>query len=247
MKVLDLFSGIGGFGLGLEAAGMATEALCEIEPYPRKVLALRWPQTRCYDDVRTLTADRLVRDGIALPDIICGGFPCQDLSASGDQKGIGEETRSGLFRHIIRLAVEVGSVGQKPYLLFENVTRLLSGPAENPGEWFGEFLNALAEIGYDAEWFCLSAASIGAPHERDRIWVVAYPHETQLERGGISRRVYEKHADFGDSCWGQDKPGVVRTLDGVPSQMDRVGCLGNAIVPRIAQIIGEAIMETVNA
>lgn len=241
MNVLDLFSGIGGFSLGLERAGMKTVAFCEIEPFPRAVLKKHWPEVPCYEDVRTLTAERLASDGIGPIDIICGGFPCQDLSSAGNQAGVGEGTRSGLFREIVRIAEELP--GRKPYLLFENVSRLLSGPKEAPGQWFGEFLWSLAEIGYDAEWFCISAASVGAPHERDRVWVVAYPNEAQLERGGISRRVYEEHENLGDSCWGADKPGLVRASDGVPNQSHRVGALGNSVVPKIPEMIGRAIME----
>lgn len=246
MRVLDLFSGIGGFSLGLERAGMETAAFCEIEPFPRRVLAKHWPGVPIYEDVRELTADRLVSDGVRLPDIITGGFPCQDLSATGRQAGIGEGTRSGLFREIIRLAVECGDAGHKPYILFENVGRLLSGPAEEPGRWFAEFLWALAEIGYDAEWHCITAASIGAPHERDRVWVVAYPNSAQLERGRISSGIYAQHADLGDACWGADKPGVVRASDGVPDQAHRVAALGNSVVPQIPEMIGRAIMRAEN-
>lgn len=247
LSVLDLFAGIGGFSLGLERASLngrsfRTVAFCEIEPFPRAVLRKHWPDVRQYEDVRTLTADQLVRDGIGRVDVITGGFPCQDLSATGAQAGIGEDTRSGLFRQIIRLAVECSSVGWRPYLIFENVGRLLSGPAESPGAWFGEFLNSLAEVGYDAEWFSITAASIGAPHERDRVWIVAYPNTSQLERGSISCGVYQEHANFSDSCWGQDKPGVVRTSNGIPSQMDRVASLGNSVVPQIPEMIGRAIL-----
>lgn len=248
LKVLDLFSGIGGFTLGLDrTGGFETVAFCEIEPFPRAVLKKHWPETPCYDDVRELSAARLVRDGIALPDLITGGFPCQDLSSAGFQAGLGEGTRSGLFKEIIRLAVECGERGHKPYLLLENVSRILSGPKESPGEWFGGFLWSLAQIGYDVEWHCITAASVGAPHERDRIWIIAYPHETQLERGSISRRIYKKHADFSDSCWGPDKPGVVRASDGIPNQAHRVGCLGNAVVPEIPEMIGYAILEAERA
>jgi len=95
VNVLDLFSGIGGFSLGLERAGMHTVAFCEIEPYPRAVLAKHWPGIPCYDDIRTLTADRLKADGIGPIDVICGGFPCQDISNSGRKAGINGE-RSGL-------------------------------------------------------------------------------------------------------------------------------------------------------
>jgi DNA (cytosine-5)-methyltransferase 1 len=248
LRVLDLFAGIGGFSLGLERAnhdgqytGFETVAFCEIEDFPRRVLAKHWPNVHQYRDVRELTGARLAADGIGV-DVITGGFPCQDLSTAGNQAGIGEETRSGLFRQMLRLADELCP----KFIIFENVARLLSGPKEAPGEWFWEFLRALAEVGYDAEWFCITAASIGAPHERDRIWIVAYPDKAQLERGRISRRVYAKHADFSDTCWGQDKPGLERTSNGLPNQMDRVGALGNAVVPAIPQLIGNAILEAIN-
>src|SRR5690348_4874315 len=95
MNVLDLFSGIGGFSLGLERAGMRTVAFCEIDAYCRHVLAKNWPEVPCYEDIRTLTADRLGADGI-VPDVICGGFPCQDVSVAGPGTGL-EGARSGLW------------------------------------------------------------------------------------------------------------------------------------------------------
>lgn len=122
-----------------------------------------------FDDVTKLTGT-----DVGTVDVITGGFPCQDISAAGAGAGIGNGTRSGLFREIIRLAQEVG----RPYIIFENVPRLLSGPADTSGEWFGEFLWSLAEIGYDAEWFCITAASIGAPHVRERVCIVAYPNQS---------------------------------------------------------------------
>ncbi len=244
LKVLDLFSGIGGFSLGLErTGGFETVAFCEIEEYPRRVLAKHWPGVPCYEDVRTLTAARLAADGITGINVITGGFPCQDISASGRAAGIGAGTRSGLFRSILDIANEVQ--GERPYIVFENVERLLSGPQEDKGGWFAQFLWELAEVGYDAEWFCITAASLGYPHKRDRIWVVAYPHEAQLERGGISRRVYAQHADFSDACRGQDKPGVERVAHGLPNQMDRLAALGNAVVPQIPELIGRAILNTI--
>jgi site-specific DNA-cytosine methylase len=123
MRVLDLFSGIGGFSLGLERAGFQTVAFCEIEPYPQKVLAKHWPGVKIYDDVRTLTAERLAGDGITGIDVITGGFPCQDLSVAGKQAGMGEGTRSGLWSEIARLIGEL----QPRYAIIENVTALLSG------------------------------------------------------------------------------------------------------------------------
>jgi hypothetical protein len=96
MNVLDLFSGIGGFSLGLERAGMRTVAFCEIDPFCRRVLSIHWPGVPCYDDIRTLTAERLAADGIVV-DAICGGFPCQDISSAGKGAGI-EGSRSAYGR-----------------------------------------------------------------------------------------------------------------------------------------------------
>lgn len=125
LKVLDLFSGIGGFSLGLErTGGFETVAFCEIEEYPRKVLKKHWPEVPCFGDVTKLKGS-----DIGTVDVICGGFPCQDLSSAGRGKGIGEGTRSGLFRHMLRLANECG----RPIIIFENVARLLSGPTDDPG------------------------------------------------------------------------------------------------------------------
>ena len=234
LRVLDLFSGIGGFSLGLErTGGFKTFAFCEIEEYPRKVIAKHWPDVPCFRDVRELKGI-----DIGTVDVICGGFPCQDLRSAGSSLGIGEVTRIGLFREMLRIASECGN----PIIIFENVSRILSGPTENPGEWFYEFLNSLAEIGYDAEWFCVTAASVGAPHYRDRLWVVAYPHKTQLERGGVSKRVFEEHANIIGTSWWEIEPPVGRVANGVPQQSHRLGCLGNSVVPVIPEIIGRAIL-----
>ncbi len=179
LRVLDLFSGIlvGGFSLGLErTGGFETVAFCEIEDFPRRVLAKHWPEVPCYNDVRTLTADVLRRDGIAV-DVITGGFPCQDISLAGRLAGVGEGTRSGLFSEVIRLAGDI----RPSVIILENVSNLLSGPSEQRGGWFGRVLGALASIGYDAVWDCLPAGNLGAPHERDRVWIVAYPSGTGLE------------------------------------------------------------------
>jgi DNA (cytosine-5)-methyltransferase 1 len=171
LKVLDLFSGIGGFSLGLErTGGFETVAFCEIEEFPRKVLAKHWPEIPCYHDVTTLTADILERDGISV-DVITGGFPCQDISVAGRQAGIEDGTRSGLWSEIVRLTCEL----RPRYVIVENVANLLSGPSERRGGWFGRILGDLAEIRYDAEWHGIPASAIGASHHRDRIWVIAWP------------------------------------------------------------------------
>lgn len=162
LKLLDLFSGIGGFSLGLErTGGFETVAFCEIEDFPRRVLAKHWPEVPCYEDIRELNAGTLQRDGIAV-DAICGGFPCQDISTAGKGAGI-EGERSGLWSEYARLIGEL-----RPSVVFvENVSALL-------GRGLDKVLGDLAALGYDAEWHCIPASAVGAPHRRDRLWIMAY-------------------------------------------------------------------------
>jgi len=184
LRVLDLFSGIGGFSLGLErTGGFETVAFCEIEPFPRKILAKHWPEVPQYEDVTKLTGDILARDGIAV-DVITGGFPCQDISTAGKQAGLGEGTRSGLWSEIVRLIGEL----RPRYVIVENVSALLSGPSEKRGGWFGRILGDLAECGYDAEWENIPASALGAPHRRERVWIVAYAVEVGSQGSDITAR-----------------------------------------------------------
>ena len=189
-KVIDLFSGIGGFSLGLEATGhFETVAFCEIEKYPQKILKKHWPDVPIYEDVKNVTAERLRADGIITNGdriVVTGGFPCQDISVAGHQKGITAE-RSGLWSELHRIIGEL----RPDYAIVENVSALLSGPGEQPGEWFGKILGDLAEVRFDAKWFSIQASDMGAPHKRNRVWIVGYPNDngpselriTENERG----------------------------------------------------------------
>lgn len=179
MKVLDLFAGIGGFTLGLERAGFETAAFCEIDPYAQKVLRKNWPGVPIYDDVRDITAERLVSDGIRV-DVITGGFPCQDISVAGNQAGIHDGTRSGLWSECARLIGEL----RPRYAIFENVTNLLNGER---GAWFKRVLWDISSLGYDAEWHCIPASELGAHHHRDRVWIICYPREVLLENSRHGR------------------------------------------------------------
>lgn len=134
MNVLDLFSGIGGFSLGLERAGMRTVAFCEINPFCQRVLAKHWPTVPCYDDIRTLTAERLAANaatGDIQIDVICGGFPCQDVSFAGRRAGLDGE-RSGLWFEYARLVSEI----RPKIIIVENTPGLLSlGMGTVLGAW----------------------------------------------------------------------------------------------------------------
>jgi DNA (cytosine-5)-methyltransferase 1 len=245
MNVLDLFSGIGAFSLGLERAGMRTVAFCEIDPYCRRVLAKHWPAVPCYDDVRSLTAERLRADGIAA-DVICGGFPCQDISRAngvhGGRLGI-EGERSGLWREYSRLIGEL----RPQVVIVENVTDLLR-------LGIGRVLGDMATIGYDAEWHCIPSAYIGTRHIRDRVWIVAYPGSDRLE-GPI--QIGERLAPFITYDWREaarasfpqdvegwaSEPAFLGKDDDASHWMDRIAACGNAVVPAIPEIIGRAIMN----
>ena len=240
LRVLDLFSGIGGFSLGLErTGGFETVAFCEIEAFPRKVLAKHWPDVPCYNDVRTLTAERLAADGIAV-DVITGGFPCQDLSASGKQVGF-EGERSSLYAEVLRLACDL----RPKFIAMENVANLLVGER---GAWFGTLLGDLASIGYHAEWFYIPASWLGANHARTRVWIVAHPDEIGcggLPLGFDTFRQFERRAS--QEAWLPElsPPAICGVDDGIPDRVDRLAALGNAVVPQIPELIGNAILAVI--
>ena len=142
---------------------METVAFCEFDKHAQKVLQKHWPDLPIHDDVRTLDGYQY-RGSV---DVVCGGFPCQDISVAGKQKGI-EAERSGLWAECARLLGEV----RPRYAIFENVTALISG---DEGRWFQRVLWDISEVGYDAEWHCISASELGAHHHRDRVWIICYP------------------------------------------------------------------------
>ena len=168
MKVLDLFSGIGGFSLGLERAGFETVAFCEIDETCRRVLKKHWPKVDIFEDVKELCQFDFAPGEI---EVICGGFPCQDISVAGKGKGLKGE-RSGLWFEYKRPIEEL-----KPkYVIIENVANLRS-------KGLVTVLQDLWSLGYDSEWHIISACGIGSVHRRERIWIVAYPNGDKL-RGG---------------------------------------------------------------
>lgn len=259
LRILDLFSGIGGFSLGLErTGGFETVAFCEIEEFPRKILAKHWPGVPIYEDVRELTAERLRADGIAAVDIITGGFPCQDISTAGKQAGIAEGTRSGLWSEIVRLACET----QPRFIIVENVSNLLAGPSDRPGSWFGRVLADLASIRYDAEWHCIPASYVGAQHGRDRVWILAYPERFRWDCVVKDQQVKTTSFDLEgfDPRWANPLellPSVgelftypsweiERNDDGLSEGLGRLKAAGNAVVPQIPEMIGYAILKSMN-
>jgi len=241
LKVLDLFSGIGGFSLGLErTGGFETVAFCEIDPFCQKVLKKHWPNVPIYNDVRTLDYDGTV-------DVITGGFPCQDISVAGRKAGLDGE-RSGLWEHVARI---IGDLRPK-YVIVENVSNLLSGPSEQPGKWFSRVLGDLAEIGYDAEWHCVPASYIGAWHRRDRVWILAHANGERGQQGKPQGPIFrQRHLQIKPERafkkWagrsGIPQPAICGRNDGIPDVPHRLKALGNSVVPQIPEIIGHAILQ----
>ena len=311
MRFGELFAGIGGFSLGLERAGMQCAWQVEIDPYAQAVLKKHWPDVPKHEDVRTFPPQ-----GDYAVDLICGGFPCQDISVAGRGAGLAGE-RSGLWYEFARIV----GVLRPRYVVVENVAALLTRGMD-------AVLGTLSTLGYDAEWHVIPASAVGAPHRRERVWIVAYandegqpdvPVNDESRRGvpesaggdvahadgerirvcgraeaagsprALQGKVHERQRvwpDAGSGCEGGDvadapggrpqghrparhevareslgsglsshgsgdgvngwwlaEPNVGRVAHGVPARVDRLRCLGNAVVPQIVEVIGRAIVE----
>jgi DNA (cytosine-5)-methyltransferase 1 len=245
LSVGSLFSGIGGLDLGFERAGFEIAWQCEKDSYCQNVLNKHWPNTPCYDNIEDLhRADGPQPEA----DILIGGFPCQDISYAGEGAGLNGE-RSGLWWEYARL---IRCLGPR-YVVVENVAALLDRGLKAILGW-------LAEAGYDAEWQVISACMFGAPHTRERLFLVAYPAGDRCERDmretgaqAVFNRTPEA-LDFWDDGWGPfrdiekclAKSKSVRVADGVPSTVDirpRLHAYGNAVVPQVAQFVAECVRE----
>lgn len=183
MKMLSLFSGVGMIDLAAQWAGIETVAMCEIQPYPQQILKKRFPEAKIYDDIFKLSAEKLKNDGITKVDIISGGFPCQPFSVAGNREG--EEDERYLWPEMCRIIREL-----KPrWILGENVPGLLSiaDVSGRRGGTFGSILKDLAQMGYDAIWSVYGANEVGAPHKRERVFILGYAQHngyasTEIER-----------------------------------------------------------------
>lgn len=248
----SLFAGIGGFDLGFERAGLTCKWQVEIDEYCRTLLECRWPHVKRWGDVRTFQPDRS-EWGV---DVICGGFPCQDISTAGKQQGI-HGKRSSLFFEYVRLIRTL----RPSVVVLENVANLIANG-------LCCVLGELAAIGYDAEWDCIPAYYFGSPQVRDRVFVIAYPngrHErNKLCTSNASQEVsqaacdayhksqprYFVNAEMGElqelysMLWSwPDPPDGLGMADGIPARMDRLRGLGNAVMPHVAEWIGSRILQ----
>ncbi len=231
----SLFSGIGGFDLGLERAGMECRWQVEIDPFCQKVLAKHWPDVPRYGDIKTIDFTE-----VEPVDLICGGFPCQPVSLAGQRRGQDDERWLWPdFARAIRMV-------RPRYALMENVPGLL-------GLGMGDVLGDLSELGYDAEWSVISACSMGAPHTRERVFIMAYPNSLYGEEGLWSQserraRAIQQVSRTKSACadWSTrmaDPSALYRGAHGVSDRLERCEVLGNAIVPQVAEWIGRRIVE----
>lgn len=232
MRVLDLFSGLGGFSLGLERAGMQTVAFCEIDPFCRQVLKKHWPDVPQFEDIRTLKGEQ-----VGPVDLVCGGYPCQPFSTAGERRGAEDDRH--LWPEMRRLVEEL----RPAWVLGENVAGHITLGLD-------QVLSDLDALGYATRAFVIPACAVDARHRRDRVWLVANASSLGLEKqGGVGKR--ERPAQEGnrqanhavDGCRWPAEPRVGRVAPRVPQRVDRLKALGNAVVPQIPELIGRAIME----
>jgi DNA (cytosine-5)-methyltransferase 1 len=227
VSIGSLFSGIGGLELGLERAGHGpTIWQVEIDPFCRTVLAKHWPDAERFDDVRAVGVQNL-----APVDVLCGGFPCQDVSQAGKgTPGLGGD-RSGLWAEFARIIDEI----RPRVVVVENV-------ASGKARWLPQVRRDLHLLGYDSTAVSVAASDVGAPHLRHRVFVLGYAYgdrESALAVDGEASRV----PGVASGLWNGwvSEPEFVRVDDGVPGWMDRLSALGNAVVPQCAEVIGRMI------
>lgn len=274
MKFGSLFSGIGGFDIGLERAGMECAWQVELDDYATKVLEKHWPNVKRYRDIREVG-----KQNLEAVDLICGGFPCQPFSVAGQQKG--KEDNRYLWPDMLRVVSEV----RPAWFIGENVAGIVNLALD-------QVLFDLEAEGYETKSFIIPACAVDAPHRRDRVWIVGYSEHNGSSKAEVGRSMHEPQeqteqnqsiesegagavsedvANTENSIGRQDsqtpsrrtpqqprgrtsgkaagangwfpEPNVGRVANGVPARVDRLKCLGNAVIPQIVEAIGRAIVE----
>jgi len=287
----SLFAGIGGFDLGLERAGMECRWQVEIDDYASRVLAKHWPHVARWGDVRTFPPGS--PDEWAV-DLICAGVPCQPVSVAGKKKGKDDER--WMWGECLRVVADI----EPSVFVAENPSALLS---DDGGRTFAGIVAAIQAAGYGVQWFTIAAGDLGAPHRRERVFLVArkvlsvgevsvlrglpmhdsrdarsrlqLPVDRGVENGSVhasttvadanceglqgavlehaseglprpcsgARRDEEQEVPEAAAGWWEVEPNVGRLAHGIPNRVDRLRCLGNAVVPQIVELIGRAILE----
>lgn len=224
LTVGSLFSGIGGFDLGLERAGMSVKWQCEIDPYCRQVLTKHWLHVNRYGDIKAINWAT-----VEPVDLICGGFPCQPFSCAGKRRG--QDDDRYLWPEVVRCLDAL-----RPTWFFgENVPGIINLALD-------QVCADLENLGYTVQAFVIPACAVDAPHYRNRVWLVAHTDRTGLER--VHNKKNGKRLQLPESLreeW-EAEPRLDRVALGVPHRVDRLRALGNAIVPQIAEAIGRMIL-----
>lgn len=230
LKIGSLFSGIGGIEKGLEDSGLGkTIWQCEIDPVCKEILAKHWPGVPIYDDITELR-----NPGYA--DIICAGFPCQDLSTANTRTRAGlDGEKSGLYRELIRVVSEV----RPRVVVVENTGR-------NWQAWVPVVRGDLYRLGYSSVPIRLSPAQLGFPHHRDRVFLVAYAHSESESLRTLHEKVACILASTGRPKGFQRDavPKPIRMANGIPKELDRVKVLGNSVCPQVSETLGLAIKDS---
>ena len=227
MNELALFAGAGGGILGGQLLGWRTVCAVEWEPYPASVLCARQndgllPPFPIWDDIQTFDG----RPWRGIVDVVSGGFPCQDISVAGKGDGLDGE-RSGMWKHMARVVGEVRPsfvfVENSPMLTSRGGTRVIAD---------------LAALGYDTRWTVMGAADVGAPHQRDRFWLLADSKNSIRRTGQFfqqNKAIWSsRHNKLAGSGWWKVEPNLGRVAHGVAGRVDRLKALGNGQVPRVA-------------
>jgi len=237
MIVGSLFSGCGGTALGFQRAGYEHAWFVENNDYAAATIRKNFPGATVYGDIKEV--DFTTVRGV---DVLEGGFPCQDISNAGRRAGI-EGSRSSLWKHFARAISEL----RPRFVCIENVAALTRRGLD-------VVLIDLAALGYAAEWHCVSASAVGAPHRRDRIFILAYSdcvgqlhgQTTELSAKPVEPSQFKSGGSGSASLtpgWWSVEPDIRRVAHGVPDRVDRIKCLGNAVVPQNAEVIARAIKE----
>ena len=245
MKCLDLFSGIGGFSVGLEGAGMETIAFCEKDPFCRQVLKKHWPHVPIHHDIGELDG----RQYRGTARLVCGGFPCQPYSLASRDR-LGSQDDRALWPEMFRVIKEV----RPDWVALENVVGIIDMELDT-------VLSQLGVEGYTTEPFVLPACAQDARHIRSRVFVLAHTYDERIQRGEEPRIDGQNWQDPDDKyierCGGSGlgvqhgeweaawiaEPRILRISHGIPDRIHRIKALGNAVVPPLIRVLGEVIME----
>lgn len=244
VKIGSLFAGIGGFELGLERSWVNAETIWQVEreEFCQRILSKHWPKSTIYNDVRDIT-----KDNVKPVDVLIGGFPCQDVSLAGKQKGVNNGEKSSFWWEMWRIASEI----RPRVIIMENVANIIRLGGV-------DVIGSLTQIGYDCEWTIISALQFGAPHLRERWFCVAYSNGQRIKKQSLHTQRMD--TQFLNECRDSQKYGshhgrgywqttpypspFCRVDDGIPNRVARLKALGNAIVPQCSQWVGDQILKS---